>query len=105
MAESVSKRESKPLKVVRVVSTLQMTSLLIFFRWHVSDKNYKESILANSLLYGYETATKESVDVEDLVDDFVTFFFGGQDSTMSLPTSALVLTLLHPHVLERYISF
>ena len=49
----------------------------------------------------HEIATKESVDIEDLVDDFITFYFGGQDSTISLLTLALVLTLLHPHVLER----
>lgn len=47
------------------------------------------------------TATKESVDIEELVDDFVTFYIGGQESTASMLTFALVLTLLHPDVLER----
>ncbi|MCG8625363.1 MAG: cytochrome P450 [Proteobacteria bacterium] len=41
------------------------------------------------------------MDIEDLVDDFITFFTGGQDTTMSLLTFALVQTLLHPNVLER----
>jgi cytochrome P450 len=41
------------------------------------------------------------VDIEDLVDDFISFFIGGQDSTQSLLTFAVVLTLLHPDVLAR----
>jgi cytochrome P450 len=41
------------------------------------------------------------VDIEDLVDDFITFYTGGQDSTMGLLSFALVQTLLHPNVLER----
>ena len=53
------------------------------------------------LLNFYVSATKENVDIEDLVDDFITFYFGGQDSTMSMLTFALVLILLHPHVQER----
>ena len=47
------------------------------------------------------SATKESVDIEDLVDDFVTFYIAGQETTASMLTFALVLTLLHPNVLER----
>ena len=47
------------------------------------------------------SATKENVDIEDLVDDFITFYFGGQDSTLSMIIFALVLTLLHPPVQER----
>jgi cytochrome P450 len=45
--------------------------------------------------------TTESVDIEDLVDDFITLYTGGQDTSMSLLTFALVLTLLHPNVLEK----
>ena len=47
------------------------------------------------------SATKESVDIEELVDDFVTFYIAGQETTASMLTFALVLTLLHPNVLER----
>ena len=47
------------------------------------------------------SANKENVDIEDLIDDFITFYFGGQDSTTSMIIFALVLTLLHPHVQER----
>ena len=48
------------------------------------------------------SATKESVDIEELVDDFVTFYIAGQETTASMLTFALVLTLLHANVLERY---
>ena len=61
---------------------------------------YHASIIINMTLF-YVSATKENVDIEDLVDDFITFYFGGQDSTMSMLTFALVLILLHPHVQER----
>ena len=49
------------------------------------------------------SATKESVDIEELVDDFVTFYIAGQETTASMLTFALVLTLLHPNVFERYV--
>ena len=48
------------------------------------------------------TATKDSVEIEVLVDDFVGFFIGGQETTANLLSFALILTLQHPHVLERY---
>ena len=57
-------------------------------------------MIINMTLF-YLSATKENVVIEDLVDDFITFYFGGQDSTMSMLIFALVLTLLHPHVQER----
>ena len=46
-------------------------------------------------------ATKDSVDIEVLVDDFVTFYVAGQETTSNLLSFALILTLQHPHVLER----
>lgn len=46
-------------------------------------------------------ASKESVDIEELVDDFVTFYVGGQDTTQNLLTFALALTLLDQNVHER----
>ena len=51
----------------------------------------------------YDLATKDSVDIEVLVDDFVTFYVAGQEITSNLLSFALILTLQHPHVLERYI--
>ena len=48
------------------------------------------------------SATKDSVDIEVLVDDFVTFYVAGQETTSNLLSFALILTLQHPHVLERY---
>ena len=42
------------------------------------------------------------MDIEELVDDFVTFYVAGQETTSNLLSFALVLTLQHPHVLERY---
>ena len=47
------------------------------------------------------SATRESVDIEELVDDFVTFYIAGQETTSNLLSFALVLTLLHPNVHER----
>jgi cytochrome P450 len=47
------------------------------------------------------SATEKSVEIEELVDDFVTFFTAGQEITASMLTFALVLTLQHPNVLER----
>ena len=41
------------------------------------------------------------MDIEELVDDFVTFYIAGQETTSNLLSFALVLTLLHPNVLER----
>ena len=46
-------------------------------------------------------ATEKNVELEELVDDFVTFYIAGQEITSSLLTFALVLTLQHPNVLER----
>ena len=43
------------------------------------------------------------MDIEELVDDFVTFYIAGQETTSNLLTFALVLTLLHPNVLERWL--
>ena len=43
------------------------------------------------------------MDIEELVDDFVTFYVGGQDTTQNLLTFALALTLLDQNVHERYI--
>ena len=47
-------------------------------------------------------ATSEGVNIEELVDDFVTFYVAGQETTSSLLSFALILTLQNPHVLERY---
>ena len=49
----------------------------------------------------FTVATRESVDIEELVDDFVTFYVGGQDTTQNLLTFSLALTLLDPNILER----
>ena len=55
-------------------------------------------------IYAYlALATRESVDIEELVDDFVTFYVAGQETTSNMLTFALVLTLQHPNVLERLI--
>ena len=42
------------------------------------------------------------MDIEELVDDFVGFYLGGQDTTQNLLAFAIILTLLDPNVLERY---
>ena len=94
MAENASERESRPLKVV---NRLLMIYSPTFFGWQVS---YTKLVDCDVITLVW-SVTKESVDIEDLVDDFVAFYFGGQDSTLSLLTFALVLTLLHPHVLEK----
>ena len=44
---------------------------------------------------------KDSVDIEVLVDDFVTFYVAGQETTSNLLSFAMILTLQHPHMLER----
>ena len=49
----------------------------------------------------FYVATRESVDIEELVDDFVGFYLGGQDTTQNLLSFALGLTLLNQNVLER----
>ena len=68
------------------------------------------------------TASKESVNIEDLVDDFVIFyvagdgkyymaycahciyiFFSGQETTAILLSTTMVLIHQHPDVLCRYI--
>ena len=41
------------------------------------------------------------MDIEELVDDFVTFYVAGQETTANLLSFALILTLQNPHVLER----
>ncbi|XP_064405688.1 cholesterol 24-hydroxylase-like isoform X2 [Halichondria panicea] len=46
-------------------------------------------------------STKESVDIEDLVDDFVTFYVAGQETTGNLLSFAVVLLNQHPEVLCR----
>lgn len=54
----------------------------------------------NYLIFDY-IATKDGVDIEELVDDFVTFYIAGQETTSNLLSFALILTLQHPDVLER----
>ena len=49
----------------------------------------------------FVSAMRESVDIEELVDDFVTFYVAGQETTSNLLTFSLVLTLQNPNVLER----
>ncbi|XP_064405692.1 cholesterol 24-hydroxylase-like [Halichondria panicea] len=46
-------------------------------------------------------STKESVDIEDLVDDFVTFYIAGQETTGNLLSIATVLIHQHPDVMCR----
>ena len=46
-------------------------------------------------------AMRESVDIEELVDDFATFYIAGQETTSNFLTFSLVLTLQNPNVLER----
>ena len=41
------------------------------------------------------SAIKVSVDIKELVDDFVIFYIAGQETTSNLLTFAFVLTLLH----------
>ena len=73
-------------------------------------KTMKIEPLKNFLLYGRIpkcyfvnfTATSEGVNIEELVDDFVTFYVAGQETTSSLLSFALIFTLQNPHVLERY---
>ena len=48
----------------------------------------------------FSSATEKSVEIEELVDDFVTFYTAGQEITSSVLTFALVLTLQHPNILE-----
>ena len=43
------------------------------------------------------------MEIEELVDDFVTFFTAGPEITASMLTFALVLTLQHPNVLEKWL--
>ena len=72
-------------------------------------KTMKIEPLKNFLLYGRIpkcyfvnfTATSEGVNIEELVDDFVTFYVAGQETTSSLLSFALIFTLQNPHVLER----
>ena len=47
------------------------------------------------------SAMRKSVDIEELVDDFATFYIAGQETTSNLLTFSLVLTLQNPNVLER----
>lgn len=63
--------------------------------WSITDKRLYYTI--------YYIATKDGVHIEDLVDDFVTFYIAGQETTANLLAFALTLTLQHPHVLERYL--
>ena len=53
--------------------------------------------------FSHHLATEMSVDIKELVDDFVTFYTAGQEITGSVLTFALVLTLQHPNILERYL--
>ena len=55
-------------------------------------------------VYVHNPATRESVDIEELVDDFVTFYIAGQETTSNMLTFSLVLTLQNPSVLERYVT-
>ena len=69
------------------------------------------------------SATKDTVDIEDLVDDFATFYiagelviiidaidfkqfnnFLGQETTGNMLSFALAVLHLHPHLLDRYVA-
>ncbi|KAL5497025.1 hypothetical protein EMCRGX_G013418 [Ephydatia muelleri] len=45
-----------------------------------------------------------AADIETLVDDFVTFYIAGQETTANTLSFAVVLTCLHPEVQERLVS-
>ena len=65
-----------------------VTSRIALISWHSA--------------FNYFTGTSEGVNIEELVDDFVTFYVAGQETTSSLLSFALIFTLQNPHVLERY---
>ncbi|XP_064388742.1 cholesterol 24-hydroxylase-like [Halichondria panicea] len=46
-------------------------------------------------------STKETVSIEDLVDDFATFYIAGQETTGNLLTFAVAQLHLHPDILAR----
>jgi len=47
------------------------------------------------------TKTDENVAIEDLVDDFATFYLAGQETTSNLLSFTLVLLLQHPPLMQR----
>ena len=65
------------------------------------DQNTKMPNHWNTVNVVNSSAMRESVDIEELVDDFATFYIAGQETTSNLLTFSLVLTLQNPNVLER----
>ena len=45
--------------------------------------------------------TDKNIEIEELIDDFVTFYVAGQDTTGNLLSFSLVLLQQHPDVLHR----
>ena len=45
--------------------------------------------------------TDENIQIEELIDDFVTFYVAGQDTTGNLLSFCIVLLQQHPDVLHR----
>ncbi|XP_064406489.1 cholesterol 24-hydroxylase-like [Halichondria panicea] len=45
--------------------------------------------------------TQSTVDIEELVDDFVTYYIAGQETTSNLLSFAVAMVHTHPTVLER----
>ena len=82
--------------LTHILSSLSVTVYSSCFHGKVFEAHARENDFFHC------TATKESVDIEELVDDFVLFYVAGQESTAHLLTFALILILQHPHVLERY---
>ena len=51
--------------------------------------------------YYYHSETGENVAMEELIDDFVTFYVAGQETTGNLLSFCIVLLQQHPDVLHR----
>ena len=70
-----------------------------YYKLSVSQHDFSMCCHVLTMLVYLET--EENIEMEELIDDFVTFYVAGQETTGNLLSFCIVLLQQHPDVLHR----
>ncbi|KAL5496599.1 hypothetical protein EMCRGX_G012912 [Ephydatia muelleri] len=88
-------------KAVRALRTIGKECIVKRIKALDSGEEVPNDILTHILKVA---SANESADIEALVDDFVTFYVAGQETTANTLSFAVILVHQHPEVLERLLA-
>ncbi|KAL5496578.1 hypothetical protein EMCRGX_G012887 [Ephydatia muelleri] len=88
-------------KAVRALRTIGKECIVKRIKALDSGEEVPNDILTHILKVA---SANESADIETLVDDFVTFYVAGQETTANTLSFAVILVHQHPEVLERLLA-